>query len=370
VAWGFVRARVIAPLAQMRTDIDAQRALRYNFEKELRQLEKTQTRWDAAVQSTLGTDKESGALAQHAFRDDLAALLQQHGLTDGLSTTPGTPRVDRNRKGFRQGFVELPVKVSVKGSLDNLVAFLKDLYQRPYLARVSNLSLVGIEERGSSTAAKDAAASKTPARRGASGRTPAPATHSPGGWRLGIDMTVVALVLPTMADSKAAPLTREQLSRGDPSRLGNADYGPIGSLNIFRKYQPPPPQPPVEAPETPPVAVRPDTPRPDRPPPREDPPQPGLTLVASTGIGPDQIAYLRDDRRKGEPPTELRLNDVLEDARVVLIHPRGIVMRVGEGDGAKDYWIALGAKLSARVELDPASEPDVAAELQLALRPE
>jgi hypothetical protein len=362
-AYRLVVSQVTRPLNDLRQQIDDRALTVAKLESELTAEPIAHAGWQEESHRTLGGKPEDALLE---FRRDLETLLDRHGLRDNRTTKTRQPSAIR--KGFRTGFTELTVSISVNGTLEGLVGFLRDLSYRPYLARVARLSIASSESDRAERSTERSTSRRGRSSGGASTTTASP-DQSP---RLTIRMTATALLLPQAIKGVAnRALTPEELA--DPAHASRSDdaaerYSPIAKVNIFKKYREPPPV--AQAPSEPPKV---DTPRNDsgrRPTPR--PPETSLKLVSTIGYNNEPTAYLRDEHKKHEPLRVVRLNDSIEDGKLVLIHPTGVVIRVpnsGGADGHTDYFLPVGAQFRERTPLDPTAQPEVARELEMAFRP-
>lgn len=333
-----VRTQVIAPVRALQMDLQNARQRHAALQQRLSMAPSTRQRWMQVTAQTLGSDPVA---AQALFRRDLTTLLERHGLVTDLSVK--SLQVRTVPRGLRAGFAEVPVAVHVRGTLDTLVGFLRDFYQRPYLARISRLAL----------AAETGTPGTGPGR---------PASDNPV---LTINFTATALVLPVVPDAPHQPVdlnasaARPLLDNPDPTA-----YEQIVASNVFRQWRPPPPQPPPPT-EPPPTHAS----GPPPPPPRAD----WLVLVGTTGMDNVGVAYVRNPQAKDQPPTQHRVGERIDDGTLVLVHPLGMVVRVDPqppGSGAPiDYFYPLGAAFKERVPLDPAVHPEVARELRLTRGP-
>jgi Tfp pilus assembly protein PilO len=353
VAGGYtlVKSKIIAPRVRLKQEIKQETERLGMLETRLASAPKKISAWQAHTRQTLHTD---WPVAHATFREDVEDLLKRNGLTEGLTFNQLPERPDK--KGAREGFVELPLSVNVKGELDNLVNFLKDLYQRPYLVRIEKLHL-GAELSGRSKGRKG---------RGGGGEP-----------KLSISMTLSTLVLPKLEDVGHPTIDLEAMNSPDgdvvlasTARLSEDPdaYNEIARTNIFDIYEPP--QVAVKPPE--PKPAKPERgPEPPRPPP--PPPRPDLVLLGVGRLDDGPVAYVVNADDPTEPPEAYSLNAEVDDGRLVLIVPEGIVVRVSaegvRGRPAKTYFYPLGANFKEREEVDPVQHPEVSRLLQLVLKP-
>jgi len=271
--------------------------------------------------------------AKVALFDEVATLLKRHELTEGHRITQGTPRK------LKSGLVEVSSRVHAEGSLESVVGFMRDLRQKPYLARLSNVSLRA--EEGSSTRRT----------RGRGRGSNEPAT-------LAVSVTVTTLVLPKLKGTKHLAPDPNQPA---PTYLayGPEVYDEIARVNFFQKYEPPRRH---TGPTTKPG------PGPGPPPPPPPPPRPNMKVVGVESLYGDLIASVLDEDHREEPLAEYHLNDDIDDGTLVLVHRKGIVVRVPKRGGAdeetEDYFYPVGSSFRDRVRLEEA-DPQIIRELHL-----
>ncbi len=354
VAGGFTlgKSKVYEPRVRLKEEIKNETERRDTLGVRLAGAPKIINAWQDYTGQTLHTDSSA---AHAAFREDVEGLLKRNGLAEGL--TFNQPPEDRDKKWPREGFVELPLSVNVKGKLGDLVNFLKDLYQRPYLVRVDKLHL-GAEL----------------SRRSKSGRNRGGGTEP----KLSITMTLSTLVLPKlkgiahpMIDLEAMNNPQGDVVLASAARLSEDPdaYNEISRRSIFELYEPPP-QVVVAPRETKPTEPKPPEGPPPPPPP---PPRPDLVLQGVGRLNDGPVAYVINPDDPTELPREYRLNDDVDDGKVVLIVSEGMVVRVrpkgGQRQPLKNYFYPLGSNFKEREEVDPSTHPDVSRLLQLVLKP-
>ena len=192
--------------------------------------------------------------------------------------------------------------------------------------------------------------------------------------KLTIVMTLTTLVLPEVKDIGHPTLDLVALNDPEaepllvsPPRLTQEDlvaYNDIQKVNFFRVYEKP-------------VAVvrrtqEPDQPEkgPDEPPPPPPPPpdrRRNAHKFVVSGMGwldDGPIAYVINIDETTDPPNAYRLNDDVDDGKLVLIDPRGIVVRVppsgrGSSGPQKNYFYALGGTFKEREEISPDKHPEI-----------
>jgi len=184
---------------------------------------------------------------------------------------------------------------------------------------------------------------------------------------LNVSMTLSTLVLPKLPQVESRTL--EGLNLDDPEALRAAGITPLDYLheeqplaynkmlasNIFRIYRPKPPPPRPVARNT--------TPRkPPPPPPPVDPRRDAdkFVLLGTTSLNGELIAYIRDERQAYEPPMRKRLNDPVDDGRIVLVHPKGIVVQVTQGrERGRLFFYPLGRTFKEREPVDPVKHAEI-----------
>lgn len=354
---GLVRSAIIAPRARLQSELAAERARADDQEKRSLLPATTFAAWEAQTRRTLGLegDKVSGA-----FRDDVSELLVKHKLTKDLTISPRDPRTVQ--KSIRKGFSEVGLQVSVKGTLDNLVGFLHEFYQRPYQKRVSRMS-VSVEGGSATATSSDAQKSAKAGGKGAASSGKSEPT-------LNISLTLTTLMLPRNENRAWTELGHPVFdpkqpgdARPDTLALELAGYQVISKVNPFKMYAPPPAGPIAKVPDTQP-RIEPDHPKPPARPNHH-------VLVYTASLNGMPIAYVDESGKKTETPVAKHLNEKVDDGTLVLVHPQGMVVRAhphGGGD-PKFYFYPLGASFKERVEAPgfEAEFPEVARELKLVL---
>ncbi len=358
--YALIKSQVYEPGEKLKADIASAREYRGKLEVRLNGSEKITRGWQEQTGQTL--DQEWFA-AHQAFREDVSLLLKRNNLTAGLKINKHKERTDK--KGPREGFVELPLSVRVNGQLGDLDNFLKDFFQRAYLVRLDKLQLSAEHT------------SKSKRKKGGSTEP-----------QLGITMTLSTLVLPKVADVDHPTFDLAAFNHPDPEaelvlaaapRLRWQEdmdrYGEIVEKNIFENYEPPPPK--VKTAPRPKEVVKKTEPK------TEDKPKPvpvdlrrdaGKFVLSGMGrLDDGPIAYVTRSDQPAEPPTLYRLNDDIDDGRLVLIVPRGIVVRAtpparGARQPAKNYFYPLGATFAEREEVDASVHPELERQLRVVLR--
>jgi len=323
-----VRLAVIEPLRSLNKSLETAAEKKANLEDFVEQHRHVAEEWEAYTARTFSENVEK---VKVSFFSEVARLLELHDLTEGHRITQGIPRRQKS------GLVEVSLRVHAEGSLESVVGFVRDLRQKPYLARLSNVSLRA--EKGSSTRTT----------RGRSTRSDEPTT-------LAVSMTATTLVLPKLKGTKHQPPDPNQPA---PTYLayGPEAYDEIASVNFFQKYKP---LRRHTGPTTKPG------PGPGPPPPPPPPPRPNMKLVHVDSMYGDPIVSVLDEDHREEPLAEFRLNDKIDDGTLVLVHWRGIVVRVPKRGGAdeetEDYFYPIGSSFRDRLRLEEAA-PEIIREL-------
>lgn len=396
-AWAFYR-----PLQKLNSDLQAVQSRKEHLLALLKNQQDALGEWRDWYGRAL---HERDTEAELRFREDLAQLLEKHGLREGLSLSPGAKRTATN------GFVEVPFTVNVVGTFEELVSFLVDFYQRPYLARIRDLTLISEDtglnpKRTAGAAASEAARSGGSAGRGgrAGGRAGRNGASSPGAApaasagghveakdaRLRITLTAVALVLPPISTMKAdrKPLaellpalkdfkptvlphvpeewpTVKRLSR-DASELSG-----VMNTYVFTKFVPKPEVVVQKPTETQPVAKV-DTPPPTLPPPVR-PNADKQFVIASVSLNGQPAVLVRDDSAGGAT-RRYAIEEPVDDGTVILIDPTGMVVRVPHKPapgqpadaeaGHEDYFYPLGKSFRDRQPFQPELHAELARQLR------
>lgn len=355
-----IKAGYIEPRKDLVNQRVAEMQRAESLDLELARAERVKEKWQAETARTLDV---SAFEAHKKFRSDLSTLVSNHGLTD-VSIRTGT-RPPPIAKGHRKGWIEAPVIINAEGTLANVVELMHDLYERPYLLRVK-----GFDLNAENALARRAVSSKREGKDKNGKRAPG-ASAEPDELRLRVRLDVSTLILPAIAGAPHRPLDLAAAPPPDDAVLAGGrpmlrrespeDYREIVTRDIFRIYEPPPavvvaPPEPVEA-----------SPRPTPPPPRPAPPPPPdprrdagkLRLVGTTSLNGELIAYVENSDDLSEPLIEHRLNDPVDDGRLVLVHPRGIVVRSPQPDGGHTNWVYFNNdRFDQREELDPSRGPE------------
>jgi hypothetical protein len=344
--WQAVQRIIIEPRSELRQRIAVAEKRRDNLERELLPARSAEKQWRQRTSRTLSHSVEQATLA---FRRDISELVQRYRLTDDLVISEKPPKRYTRKGSPREGFVELPVTVRCRATLREVVYFLRDLYQRPYVKRLDRLDLTP-ESIVAQTKNKNVAA-----------REPS----------LDVSMTISTLVVPRLPKTESPTLEGLDLDNPDVLRDAGIEppdylrqeqplaYNMIASKNIFKIYQPPPPAPRPK-PAEPVVAQKPrERPPPPPPPdPRKDADK--FVVLGTTSLNGELIAYIKDERQQLDPPMQKRLNDPVDDGRLVLVHRKGIVVQVTNGrERGRTYFYPLGANFRQREPVDAEKHPEI-----------
>ena len=370
IYFGYVAIQklILEPNQQLIKNIQNEQEYRQKLELRLNGAAKTIENWYAETGRTLSGDYRD---AHSAFREDVNVLLKRNHLNEDLSLTKYKERLDK--KWPREGFVELPVSVRVKGTLQELDNFLKDFFQRPYMVRVEKLDITA-DQAVAARAKRD----KKSGKGGKRGNTV-------DEQKMSISLMVSTLVLPKMDDREHPTFDLARLNdpeAADSVQVAFADrlrhdpeaYNEIVAKNPFKLWTPPPPTPPRNPPqEIKTQEVVDSRPKPEPPPVRPNPrPHADKMLVEGVArLDDGPIVYVADTSAASQPPAEYRLNDQVDDGKLILIVPEGIVVRVKEKSGrqntTKNYYYPLGSTFRERVEVDPVEHPTIARYLEVVL---
>ncbi len=347
--WFVAQRVIVAPFAAQRKAIAAAQSDIYKLEKR-RDVELVNVRrdWRLLTNRTLAKSPED---AQDRFREDINGLLSKHGF-DQKQVTVKSDALPRKRTGI----VETGLQITTKGRLKETVDLLLDLAQRDYLLRLDTVTLNSERPAG-----------------GKAGKT-----LDPKGPELTINIHCSTLVVPELQKIAHEPATEIRAATEGKLPRPLDEYARIAKQNVFAEFVPPPPitQRPI-TPETP-IASTSD-PQPggetiEQPPPPVVDPRADASHFRLTGTGSlrgSPAAWIRDDRTTDatSPAAEITLNAPLDDGVLVLVHPRGIVIRSTQGaDAGRDFFYPIGALFTERVPVDATLHADVAADLKIALR--
>jgi hypothetical protein len=372
--WGAVQWGVVDRWKALYTKIDKAHAEAEKTRRSLKVAKASEADWSA-----LRPLSHNGNRAENAFRQDMSQLLEKHGLHEDFTIRPLPQRKLKNE------FTEVRLSIQARGHLQQVVNFLCDFYERDYLVRLDQINLTAEEK--SSTATRTTSSAGRTGERSGRGRRGSRSTPTPSASRdvpaygaegpiLNVAMTATALVLPELKiDNRVvAQPTAGEADAEATNNLPRAreEYARIWETNLFKLYQEPSPTPPTDPK---PIA---DAPKLDEgtkeavvPPP---PPRPNKAVVGVTSTEGKLAVFVRSRDDLGQAPEKVEINQEVDDGRLVLVVPQGMVVQVPERSGAastlKYYFYPLGWEHSFqdRVELDARAHPEIQAQLNKALK--
>ena len=341
---------VLRPFSNVKDEIREQRNDGTKFERSLRALRNVEDDWAAMTARTLATDPQD---AQRRFREDLHGLLDVHGLSDPKISTGTFTK-------YKNGFIGVPLSVSANGTLKDIIGFLCDFYRADYLARIDKLTISADQSVVSSFNNPKKSSRGSKSRKGSS--------YGPNGPELRLSFSALTLVLPPIKGLEhpvAGEIVREEQGRL-PDEL--AAYNRIFDENLFVPYQPRPAvavAPPRTTTTKPAVTVDRSEPPPPPPPPVR-PDAEFMKLVATDSINGEPRAFVMDERNRINELERYYNDDEVDDGFVLLILPRGMVVRTTQDGEQIDYYYELGTTFADRERLDPELHPDVMEAIQKA----
>lgn len=344
----------------------AQKKLR-DREKELKDARKD---YLAKTRRTLHGDPKE---AQLIFADSLHKLLHRNGLADDPSSkatkiTPGSFAYDKYSE-----FYEVPLTITASGTMNELVNFLCDFYQLPYMARLERVTLaadpavitaaVAPEHGGGTTNGANGNTRRASVRaRSTAGR---PGTQvGPDGPELTITIKATTLVMPKLKDEKEyAVIADPNVEDAAYARLPQAKevYAEVFRQSLFKPWQP------EQKPETTPAVVVDTTPketakieehRREVVNPRSNAEH--MFVRAVDALAGNPLALVVDETNPGALATTYHNDDEIDDGKILLILPRGMVVRSAEAHGGHtDYFYPLGKSFAEREPLSPEEHPQI-----------
>ncbi len=331
LGWEALQFSVVRPFNSLSNSLEQARTQRVDLQDVIKANRDAKQRWQARTAQTLSIDAGE---TQLRFLGDIAALLDRHRLMEQRSISPRSIRRDR-----KTGVIEVPLQVRVRGQLPGVLGFLADFYQRPYLVRLESLSLRGDEQ------------------------TDKPGKTAKPSEMLDISFVATTLCLPKLEAAPHLPAGSMPELRQPPVIQSVDAYAPVLAVNMFKKYSPPPPvvqAPPTTRPsETRPVeVVRPADPRPNAD---------KLVLVGTTSLNGELIAYVQDINKRSDPLQVFRPNEAIDDGTLLLVHARGIVVRVAaSGAAPAEYFYPLGSNFKQRQPIAEVQDVEVLDDLRWA----
>jgi hypothetical protein len=375
IGWQAVDKLVVKPAQAVKEDLRNQTDRRAELEEEVAKARGVKVTWRGHTRRSLSLDPNDASLY---LKDEIATLLDEHGLTEDRTITSRSYRTNK-----KTGITEVPVHVRVTARLPAVVDFLRDFYQKPYYVQVESISLrpertgrrsarsADRSERVESGAADRNRADRNRPDRNRTGRprvSPRRTAEVDKNPKLAVTLLAKTLVLPEQDKQVVKhPLFRPHEEEPDPSRLAEEDlsaYDAIVTTNPFVKYVKPkePPKPPgnPQRNETREVVQRVD--------PRKD--ADNFRLVGTVVLNKKPIAYVRDERDEGAAAQKYSPGDKIDhEGEVVLVHTKGMVLRSEEGeDGRKEvtyYFYPIGTNFKQREVLDPSRHPEITSDPRL-----
>lgn len=373
--WTLVQSSVIAPRRELIQQISVERERNDLYNTRIKSLQTQLMReWPQMTQHTLSTDDKE---AHDKFREELSTLLGKCGMTEGHKISQLQAVEDRKKDSPRAGFVELPISLTAEGKLEQVVDFVRGVQSLPYYCRINRLSIMPVGGDASQIHKKTAPTKpaggrdrdKIDATKPGSPRGGNKADSNREGPSLKLEMNVSTLVVPKTPGYKHEIFDAAKVDPAKTRRLRNEDpseYNEIAQVNWFKVYEPPRVDPvpekvvvaPPPSSDTKPIAAAP----PPTPPKPVRPNAAKMKVTAVVAFEGQPVAYVSDDAKLTEPLAEIRLNEPIDDGKLVLVDHTGVVVRVAAAtpqEPAKNYFYPLGAAFTEREELDPAKHADV-----------
>ena len=363
LAW-VVQTSVIDKFNAVQEELNHELNREDKLEAELDGLWRIEADWqEKYTQRTLSADpREAGRL----FKRDIMQLLDMHGLLNDADTKATKINPIKFKVNRDNDFFEVSLTFTATGTMNEVVGFLRDFYRRDYIARLDKVRLTADQSVINNVNLERRRSSKS--RRGRSGKSSRGSGKGlgPDGPLLSINVTASTLVLPQL-EGLEHPVMEEimPLERGRQLENDLAAYNEIFENSLFEPYQPKP----VVAKKDPgpkdtrkPVVKK----DPDPPPAPPSPRRVGADqqfVVGTTVLNGERIAYVIDER-ENEPPKKYFLDEPMDDGTLLLIHPRGLVVRVKENGREKDYFYRLGDNFADRAELNEGDHPEICQALE------
>jgi hypothetical protein len=337
-----VRWSVLSPFQSVRDQIAEEHRRSKNLRTTLQQVENVEEEWQTLTAQTLADDCQE---AQRRFHEDMQHLLNLHGLREAKISPGGF-------KAYKDGSRGVPLTINGAGTLKEIVGFLCDFYCRDYLARLDRVRITADQAvLGDVNTNRPRAGGMRP------GRTPPPSsrrepTFGPDGPALKVSISAITLVLPKLPGLKHPVAEKIIELPGGRLQRERAAYNAILDRNPFMPHQE------KQVVVTPTTQSRQETATVT---PATQPavdPRAGAEqklVKATTCLDGEPVAYVYDAQQRDQPPEKFYVDGQIDDGRLVLIHPRGLVVRVG----VQDYFYPLGKSFRDREELSPDDHPDV-----------
>lgn len=335
-----VRWTVVEPYKAIQKQITDEQKRQKDLRAELRNLQPVDAKWEELTSRTFSADPQE---AQRRFREDMHMLLERHGLKSAKVSPGAFVRYKDESTG-------VPLTISASGSLKAIVGFLCDFYRRDYLARLDKVRISAeqaVIADVNSTRGRGGGA--RPGRGGAARRE---AATGPDGPELKLNVSAVALVLPQLP-MMGHPVLPDEIPERERGRLAEdlPAYKTIFERSLFVPYTPrvaaPPPAETTKPAHVAEVPPPPEPPKPD--------PDAQKYVCGTTRLNGELIAYVLDEARRDQRPSEYRLDQPIHDGTLLLVVPEGIVVRAN----GKDYFYPLGKKFAEREVLDADAHPEV-----------
>ncbi len=346
-----VRWTVLEPFEAVKSGIRLEQQRTQILTVQLKTLQDAEQRWQALTRRTFASASEP-QVAQRRFREDLHRLVERHGLRDPKISAGSFVR-------YKDQSIGVPMTITATGTLNEVVGFLRDFYRREYLARIDKVRIAAEQNiiADLNNPRREGGGTGRGGRGGGAGAAGREPTLGPNGPELRLSVSAITLVLPRLAGLEHPVIegAPEESERGRLAETDLAAYNVLFEKNLFLPYR----EKPAAAAPTP-AEPRPVAAAPAAPPPRD--PREGtehVFLRATVALEGEPIAYVTDDRQRTQKPTEYRLDQTVDDGKLMFIHPEGMVVRVQEADGAKDYFYRLGSSFRERQLLNPDEHPEV-----------
>ncbi len=210
VLYNAVNFLFVKPLVKDRATIVALVAEEAELDGEIQSREIFANQWVTFVGQTFAFDLNR---AQDRFSADLKEIAKRHGFDDAVfASTSGT------FVGTGTGIRTVAQRIGVEGNFTEVIAFLREIYQTPYLCQITRLSLSPLDARRGRDLVKLELSIETPVLPQVDAKK--------------VPEVAVAEVLPSEAASPLHPF-RTHLA-------DNEAYRTLADRNIFLPYEPPP----------------------------------------------------------------------------------------------------------------------------------
>lgn len=296
-----VMSMVVEPYRDLGTSIQRKENELARYDADIALQWASLEKWRAFGARTLGTEVH---VAQNRFDGDMKRLLQ----LNKLSKAAVRPKTHRKLKN---GLVMVPFSVQAQGGLANVVQFLTAFYERPYLARITSLSLAPVSSKKQSV--------------------------------LVMRLDAETVVLPD-TELSGAVRTKDQDEGSFEKRKryeadGKEALAMLTEKKLFLRWTPPPPPPPEVKPKAKSaLPIKPKAPKLEPPKPKPRPPDPSVIVALLSYPGHGEVVTLH-------PGTKVRtvhyLGEEIAGGKLVMVHPLGAVVGI-----ENEYWVLPnGAKV-------------------------